>query len=64
MDLKPDVYVLKTRAITGALVPANGEHIEYAELDRAIADGRVLKDVLGEEVYVVDYRNDAVVAFI
>jgi len=58
------VFVLKTRAITGALVPARGEHVEYSELHRAIQDGKLLQDVLGIEVYVVDGRTDAVVVFI
>lgn len=62
--MAPSIYLLKTRAITGALVPANGEHVEYTELHRAIQDGKVLRDVMGEEVFVVDGRTDAVAVFI
>lgn len=57
-------FILKTRAITGKLVPAGGEHREYSELHRALADGVVLQDVFGASVFVVDFATDVVVAFI
>lgn len=58
------MFVIKSRAITGKLVPALGEHVEYSELHVAIKDAKVLADFRGEEYYVVDGRTDAVVAFI
>lgn len=52
--------VLKTRAITGQLVPYNGEHREYTELVAALKDATLLACVNDVTVYVVDYGTDEI----
>jgi len=48
------MYTLKTPAITGKLVPARGQHLEYETLDAARRDAEVIHDVFGARVVVVD----------
>jgi len=55
-------YVLKTRTLTGALVPCNGEHREYAEECGAHRDAALLAAVLGQDITVVEFATDRVVA--
>lgn len=50
---------LKTRVITGKLVPLRGEHVEYQDEARAFRDAEVYALVSGEPVYVVNARGDA-----
>lgn len=48
-------YVLKTRAITGVLVPLNGEHIEYDDLTKARRYAQIWSAAHGETVSIVDF---------
>lgn len=57
-------YLLKTRALTGAFVPARGEHREYEYLSTAIIDGKILHEVFGDEVIVTTTESDEPVAFV
>jgi len=53
-------FVLKTRAITGELVPLNGEHIEYDTIERADdAAGHAIERGSGR-VFIVDFASDLV----
>ncbi len=54
-------YVLKTRAISGALVPLNGEHIEYTDLEIARKDARVWASVSEQPVSIIDFQFGDVV---
>jgi hypothetical protein len=55
-------FVLKTRAITGDLVPYRGEHIEYSTLFDAMQDAFLFHEVFGETIYVVDFARDVTVS--
>lgn len=55
-------YVLKTCAITGYLVPARGEHIEYTDLRQACKDASILAHVQGESVFVYAFETDQFMA--
>lgn len=55
-------FLLKTRCITGKLAPAFGEHREYDQLDGACADAKVIHEVMGYSVFVVDFATDDLVA--
>jgi len=48
-------YVLKTRAISGALVPLNGEHVEFDTLEGARKAAQVWAAISGDAVSVVDF---------
>jgi len=50
-------YVLKARTVDGRLAPARGEHVEYSDVHRALKDGQVLADVLGQDITVVDFAT-------
>jgi hypothetical protein len=54
-------WILKTRAVTGTLVPLNGEHIEYPDFHDAWATARNWTRWHGEAVYVVNFVSDVVV---
>ena len=54
-------YMLKTRTITGALVPYNGEHRTYDKLTAATSDAATLWDVLGVPVSIVEFETDKLV---
>ncbi len=49
------IYVLKTRSVTGHLVPLNGEHIEYDKYERAYNDAKIWATVHNEPVSLVDF---------
>jgi len=56
--------VLKVRAVSGALVPLNGEHVEYADLARAKRDAEVYALVSGDDVHIYDLSRDTVLEVI
>lgn len=55
------IYILKTRAVSGRLVPLNGEHIEYDTFETAQKDAQVWAVVHDESVFIVDFAFDEVV---
>ena len=55
-------FILKTRAVTGKLVPAHGEHREYGDVASAVQDAKTLADVYGEPVAIVDFVSDVTFA--
>ncbi len=56
-------FILKTRAITGALVPFRGEHREYKMAADAHRDAELLAMVLGpDSITVVEFQTDHVLA--
>lgn len=53
-------FVLKTRAVTGDLVPARGEHREYTDLRAAFEAARAISKADDVSVYLVDFATDKV----